>query len=428
MIDSLRRKVFWSILLSAAGVLLAILLAINVLKLLQTASKRDSILESAMFLLSSERPPEGEPEHGPGDKRGGGRDKSELMRSVSEDELGALALDEDGREYLRVGCAEALDAETISAISAAALADADGRGHVGGWHYRAVEYAGGAGVLILNAASLRSENVETMLLSLLGFAVACCLFALLARALSRVIVQPVEENIQMQKRFVADASHELKTPLTVIDANAAVLEQSIGQNKWLDYIKEQTGRMSGLVNELLQLSNLEEAKSADTPQQREKYDAAEAVMTAALPFESVAFERGVTLETDTPDALDAYGNRKDLEQLAAILIDNAVKHSPAGETVQVSLARSMQRQGWKAEAALTLRVANSGDEIPQEALPHIFDRFYRADKSRTHRDNSYGLGLAIAKGLAEKNGGGIAVTSQDGRTEFTLLLPIGSDS
>ena len=422
MIDSLRRKVFWSILLSAAGVLLAILLAINVLKLVQTASKRDSILESAMFLLSPERMPEQEAERGPGALRPGGRDRFDLMRSVSEDELGAIALDESGREYLRAGCAESLDEETVSAVSAAALADADGRGHAGGWHYRVVEFAGGTGILILNAASLRREVVETALLSFLGFAAACCLFALLARALSRIIAAPVEENMQMQKRFVADASHELKTPLTVIDANAAVLEQSIGQNKWLDYIKEQTGRMSGLVNELLQLSNLEEAKGA-APPQREKFDASEAVMAAALPFESVAFERGVTLETDAPDSLEAYGNRKDLEQLAAILIDNAVKHSPAGGTVQVSLATCAQRHGSREGAALTLHVANSGDAIPPEALPHIFDRFYRVDESRTHKAGSYGLGLAIAKGLAEKNGGSITVVSEDGRTEFTLLLP-----
>ncbi len=147
-------------------------------------------------------------------------------------------------------------------------------------------------------------------------------------------------------------------------------------------------------------------------------------MTTALPFESVAFERGVALETDVPDTLDALGNRKELEQMTEILIDNAVKHSPAGGTVLVTLEKSAARHGRK-EAMLALRVANSGDEIPPEALPHIFDRFYRVDESRTHKDNSYGLGLAIAKGLAEKNGGSISVTSQEGRTEFTLLLPIG---
>ena len=421
MIESLRRRVFWSILLSAAGVLLAILLAINVLKLVQTASKRNSILDSALMMLQAEAGPEPIP----GDRPGGGRDRGELLRSVSKGELGMFVLDTDGAVVRVTGCAGQLEEETL-AIAAAVIADADGRGRSGGWDYKVVPVEGDTGVSILDAASLRSENAQTALISLLGFAVACCLFALLARELSRVIATPVEENMQMQKRFVADASHELKTPLTVIDANAAVLEQSIGQNKWLDYIKEQTGRMSGLVNELLQLSNLEEAKSAGTPQQHERFDASEAVMAAALPFESVAFERGVTLETDTPDTLEAYGSRKDLEQLAAILIDNAVKHSSAGAAVQVSLTRSAHRHGRKEEAMLEMRVRNSGDTIPPEALPHIFDRFYRADESRTHKDNSFGLGLAIARGLAERSGGGITATSQDGITEFTLRLPICS--
>ena len=421
MIGSLRRKVFWSILLSAAGVLLAILLAINVLKLAQTASKRDSILDSARILLQQDAGPERERDG----FRGGGRDKAELLRSVSEDELGALVLAADGSVTARIGCAEELEDETADMIAAAASASAGERGRAGQWRYKTVAEAEGVGVLILNAASLRKENAQTALLSLLAFAAACCLFALLARLLSRTIVRPVEENMQMQKRFIADASHELKTPLTVIDANASVLEQSVGQSKWLDYIKEQSGRMSALVNELLQLSNLEEAGGTEAPLQREAYDAAEAVMTAALPFESVAFEQGVKLETDMPDVLEAVGCRKDLEQLAAILIDNAVKHSPAGGTVRVRLGTSAPRHGRKEGPMLELRVANSGEEIPPEALPHIFERFYRVDGSRAHKAGSYGLGLAIAKSLAEKNSGGITASSQNGTTEFTLLLPIG---
>ena len=421
MIDSLRRKVFWSILLSAAGALLAILLAINVLGLAQTASKRQSILDSALTMLQ----PEADPEWGKGGMRGRPRDRSELLRSVSEGELGVFLLAPDGTVTVRFGCAGQLEETELSAIAAAADADTDGHGRTGGWEYKVVPADAGKAVSFLDAASLRRESVETALLSLAAFAVACCLFALTARLLSRAIVRPVEENTQNQKRFVADASHELKTPLTVIDANASVLEQSIGQNRWLDYIKEQTARMSALVNELLQLSNLEEAGDSGAPRQRERFDAAEAVMTAALPFESVAFERGGTLETNTPESLEATGSRRDLEQLAAILIDNAVKHAATGGTVRVALNRSVLRHGWKEEATLELRVANPGEDIPPEALPHIFDRFYRVDESRTHKGNSYGLGLAIARGLAERNGGGISVSSQNGTTEFTLRMPAG---
>lgn len=453
MISSLRRKVFWSILLSAAGVLLVILLAFNILRIQQTGATRESILDSARMMLQPEDGFEwddfdpddpdqvdfdpdnlDEDDFAPGDfrpKPGGlyedDRDRFDFLRSVSEGELGVLVRDSDGAIIAQAGCASELDETTITAISEAALTDADGHGSAAGWDYKTFPHEEGLIVSFLDSATLRRENMETALLSLAAFALACFLFALLARFLSRSIVKPVEENMQMQKRFVADASHELKTPLAVISANASVLEQSIGQNKWLGYITEQTERMSALVNELLQLANLEEAKDtkgSDAPQLAQ-YDAAEAVMTAALPFESMAFERGVMLETDTPDQLDVYGNRKDLEQLAAILIDNAVKHSEPGSSVQVSLSTIVQRSGWKEEPVLKLSVANSGDEIPPDALPHLFDRFYRADASRVHKDNSYGLGLAIAKELAEKNKGSITVTSQNRSTEFSLLLPGG---
>ena len=420
MIIRLKRRVFWSILLSAAGILLAILLAINVLNTVQTASKRDSILDSALMLLQSAQGPERDR----GDMRGGGRERAELLRSVSEDELGVIEIGADGALISAVGCAEQMDEATLTSIAEAARNDPDGRGRADGWEYKTVPTDGGTGVALLDAASLRREVTETLLLSLAGFAAACGLFALLAGSLSRTIVRPVEENMQMQKRFVADASHELKTPLTVIDANASVLEQSIGRNRWLDYNKEQSDRMSGLVNELLQLSRREEAGDAGTPQEREIVDAAETIMTAALTFESVAFERGVALETEVPDSLDTCGSRKDLEQLAAILIDNAVKHSGEGGTIRVSLARSVRRHGRKEQSVLELRVSNTGEGIPAEALPHIFERFYRADESRTHKDNSYGLGLAIAKGLADRNCGSLAAESREGLTEFTLVLPL----
>ena len=208
MIESLRRKVFWSILLSAAGVLLAILLAINFLKLSQTASKKNSILESALMMVRQDSLPE----QGPGQGRDGmrdDRDKAEFMRSVSEDELGVLKLSDDGSILSSSGCADQLDEETIAAIAAAAFADADGQGKTNGWEYKVFSLNDGIGVSFLDAASLRKENVETALLSLAAFAIACGLFALLAWLLSRVIVKPVEENMQMQKRFVADASHEL---------------------------------------------------------------------------------------------------------------------------------------------------------------------------------------------------------------------------
>ena len=191
---------------------------------------------------------------------------------------------------------------------------------------------------------------------------------------------------------------------------------TLKQQQILDYIKEQTGRMSALVNELLQLSNLEEAKESGKPAEKEPFDAAEALMSATLPFESVAFEQGLILDSDTPDSLEALGNRKEFEQLAAILIDNAIKHAAPGGTINVLLKGLGQM--------MEVSVSNPGEDIPPEALPHLFDRFYKVDESRTHKDNSYGLGLAIAKGLAEKNSGNISVSSGGGVTQFSFRMPI----
>ncbi len=423
MIQSLRRKVFWSILLSAAGVLLLILLAINGLQLSQTASKRESILDMAMMLLRRDPGPMGMPGE---DFRGPRRDegKADLLRSVSENELGIILLDAEGNIQEKAGCADQLGEEMLSALAATALGDEDGRGRKDGWEYKTIRLGEGSAVSLLNASSLRRESLETALLSLAGFAAACGLFALLARFLARIIVKPVEDNMQAQKRFVADASHELKTPLAVIDANVSVLEQSLGDNKWLNYIKEQSGRMAELVNQLLQLSHLEEEQAVEKPPAPEAFDGAEAVMATALPFESLAFERGLNLDTDIPESLPMTGRRQDLEQLAAILIDNAVKHASEGGTVRVALSR----QGQRRESLLELRVSNPGEDIPPEALSHLFDRFYQLDPARSHQENTYGLGLAIAKKLAERNGGDISVKSREGITEFTLQLPLGEES
>ena len=168
MITSLRRKVFWSILLSAAGVLLAILLAFNVLRLAQTASKKESILDTALMMLQTDA----ENEKGRGKGRGG-KDRSELLRSVSEGELGVIELDQDGAVTARAGCAEQLDDDTIAAIAAAALADPDGHGSADGWDYKVISNAGSTVVSFLDAASLKSENLQTALLSLAAFAAAC---------------------------------------------------------------------------------------------------------------------------------------------------------------------------------------------------------------------------------------------------------------
>ncbi len=414
MIKRLRRKVFWSILLSAASVLLVILLTFNLLNLEQNRKTANEILDSAAELLSNQR--EG---HGHGRK---GRGSPELLRSVSKGELVVLELDEGGTVRSAAGVPDEAALEAMSDLIEVACSDKDGSGSRNGWLYRSNQE--GRRILLLNAASLRSEALETAGLSLLGFLVSCVLFALVAGFLSRRIVQPVDEAMQAQKRFVADASHELKTPLAVIDANAAVLEHQYGRSKWLGYIQEESARMAELVAQLLQLSRLDEVQQ-EKERLAQPYDAVSAVMEAALPFESLAFEEQKGLELELPEALQTTGDPGAMGQLTGILLDNAIKHAEPGSAVLLHLGTASQRHGFREEQALVLRVTNHGEEIPPEDLPYLFERFYRVDSARTRRSNSYGLGLAIAKELTQQQGGSITVTSREGVTEFVVRLPMG---
>lgn len=420
MINRLRKSVFRSIFLSAAGVLLVIIIALNVLTQIQTVQKANLILRSALEL-----------QHGFGNEYGMGRNrdnrhrgKSELLRSVSADELEIIQLDSEENIVSITGNNEFWADESRLAEFVRRVLDEDERhGTWMKWMYRIGENAQGKFLVLLNPSSIYSEAREFMMLSILGFLAACGFFALLAHSLAKRITAPVERSLQSQKRFIADASHELKTPLTVIDANATVLEKNIGKNKWLSYIQTESQRMSGLVTAMLKLSELDEAKDADEKQQASHFDAVEAVMETALPFESVAYEHGVTQNLDLPDTLPVTGYLQDLEQITKILLDNAIKHSEESGEVQVSLVVAPSSKAKSGSVQITLSVTNTGDVISPEAMEHIFDRFYKADASRKYSENSYGLGLAIAKGIADQHHWHICAESHDRQTTFSLTFP-----
>ncbi len=228
--------------------------------------------------------------------------------------------------------------------------------------------------------------------------------------LSRRIIRPLEENDQRQKQFISDASHELKTPVAVIDTNAELLAREIGENEWLANIRYENEHMGGLVRQLLDLSR---AENAEAP--TEQVDFSRIVTGETLALETLAFDRGRAFRTDFEDGIILTGNRTQLTQLVSILLDNAIRHA-AGSGIGISL----KRQGRHA----VLSVINDSDEIPQDKLGHLFDRFYRADEARSSEGQHYGLGLSIAKAVAEKHGGGIGVSCQEGKIRFTASIPI----
>lgn len=234
----------------------------------------------------------------------------------------------------------------------------------------------------------------------------------IALYLSGRAIKPVKEAYEAQKRFVADASHELKTPLTVISANADVLSGELGENKWLSFIKAEAQRMGGLVNNLLYLAKTDASESAF---ETEKFSLSDAVISAVLPFESVCYEKNKKLTLSVEENISFKGDERKLSQVTAILMDNAVKNADDGGEIKVTLCEQGGRR--------LLTVYNTGAGIAPESLTKIFDRFYRADDSRERETGGFGLGLSIAKTIVEAHKGKIWAESEQGKSaRFIVAL------
>lgn len=254
-------------------------------------------------------------------------------------------------------------------------------------------------------------SMQTLLRNVLivgGAAIVVLFF--ISLFLSKRIIRPLEENDRQQRQFVSDASHELKTPVAVIDTNAEMLSREIGENEWLANIQYENERMGGLVTQLLDLSR---AENADVLM--EEIDYSRIVTGETLAFENLAFDQGKEIQSDIEEGLLLTGNRTQLTQLTSILMDNAIRHS-TGSKIELTL----KRQGHQA----VLMVVNEGDEISPEKLAHLFDRFYRVDEARNSEGQHYGLGLSIAKAVVAKHGGSIDVSCQGGKVRFTASIPI----
>lgn len=256
-----------------------------------------------------------------------------------------------------------------------------------------------------------NENAMTLLRYTLIFGgAAIVVFFFISVFLARKIVTPLEESYQKQKQFISDAGHELKTPVSVVSANAELLSREIGENQWLQNIQYENERMGTLVCQLLDL-----AKTENVTPQTERIDFSRLAVSEALSFESVAFENGLVLNQNIENSVYVDGNSTQLKQIISILLDNAIRHSKERGEVRLTLT--------KERGFAKLSVINKADEIPEEEQTKIFERFYRVDTVRNGEDKHYGLGLAIAKAIVITHKGKISVRCYDGFVEFSALIP-----
>ncbi|MBS5872664.1 MAG: GHKL domain-containing protein [Clostridiales bacterium] len=269
----------------------------------------------------------------------------------------------------------------------------------------------------------RTNEIES-LTSLLETSALVGFFGLLAffgisLFLARWALRPIEKSWRQQRQFVADASHELKTPLTVILANMGIVlshrEETVqSQIKWLEYTQAEASRMKELVGSLLFLAQADDMQEALA---LSEVNFSDVVWSSVLPFESVAFEQNKTLASDIANNVVIRGNEDRLRRLTAILLDNAIKYSDECGTITLRLQ--------KAQDKALLTVHNTGAQIPAGQLSHIFERFYRVDGSRTREKGGYGLGLSIAQSIVQSHHGRISVQSGKQGTIFTVSLPAG---
>lgn len=306
-----------------------------------------------------------------------------------------------------------IDIDSIKLLGQSILSKNDiKREYIGNIYFNKYSYIYSSGkyLTIIDNSSIQSSLYNYLLISLSLFILLEAIVYLVSTVLTNWIIKPVISSFEKQKEFIADASHELKTPLSVIMASSEALEDNPKEVKWLNNIKSEANRMNILIKNLLELASLEKKETYVLKED----DLSKVVELAVLTFDAKAFEEGIKLESMIDSNIKFNFDSYSMNELVEILLDNALKHADKKSTIVVSL----KEQGNN----IILSVTDTGDLIPKGEEEKIFERFYRLDKSRSRKENRYGLGLAIAKNIVLNHNGKISAESVGKVTTFKVLF------
>lgn len=327
----------------------------------------------------------------------------------------SVLLSNDGTVVLAdTGRVASIDAEEAVVYAKNVWENKSERGFVDNYRYLTCSVENGVRIIFLDCGrqldNFQNLVITAVIVSLTGlFSVLILMIYLSSR-----IVKPFSDNYEKQKRFITDAGHELKTPLTIIDADTEVLEMDFGENEWLKDIRSQTKRLADLTNAMIFLSRMEEGLKNEIAAEFSLSDMAENMVSA---FQAPAKVNEKVLTANIAPMIFMKGDEKAVCSLLTILLDNAIKYSDEKGNISLSLEKQKNR--------ICLTVFNSSEHISKEQLSHLFDRFYRTDASRNSQTGGYGLGLSIAAAtVAAHKGKIIAETKDEKSLKITVTFPI----
>lgn len=300
--------------------------------------------------------------------------------------------------------------ETAAEYAKNAVSHHRKKGIIGNFKYMIFPKNYGKIIVFIDFSERQRELDSLMFYSIFVSVLALLTVFTLLTAISSRVVWPVIEGLEKQKLFITNAGHELKTPLAIISANTEVLEIVNGKNEWIDSIKNQTKRLDLLIKSLLKLSRMEE--SGETRLNFTSVDISKAVRETAALFKASAAERDFKVEADNEIFINADADC--ISQLTSILLDNAIKYTNSGDNITVKVVSEQK--------SALLSVSNTGAQISEEEAPRLFERFYRAENSRSRETGGYGIGLSIAKSIMDSHGGKIFASCGDDTITFTAVF------
>lgn len=413
MIKKLQRKFVAVAMLSLFIVLLIIIGTVNILNYTRMADDAQRTINILKENDGSFPKPDMKPGHG-----------KEMFKGMSpeapyESRYFSVLMDGSGNvSTIDTGKIAGTDTDEAAEYAAKVLECGRTSGFMGQYRFGVKDKDNGTLIIFLYCGRELSNFRAVLLISVgISFAGMLAVFLLLIFFSGR-IVKPVSESYEKQKRFITDAGHEIKTPLTIIDADAELVGLDCGENEWLEDIKKQTKRLTALTNDLIYLAKMEEGQKNST---KIEFPLSDVVEETAESFRARAVNENKKLDIDIQPEITYCGDEKAVRQLVSILVDNAVKYSDGTGSISVKL----EGQGGtsKLSKGFRLQVFNSCEHIEPESVKHLFDRFYRAEQSRNSQTGGYGIGLSVAKAVVDAHKGKITADTADGKSlRITVVM------